>query len=320
VSLESVLNNKIDKKVLKAKPIKEYNSSWIIGTNKELTIFSKMLTDENPNYKARKGVDTSANAIYWLKIKKDIPTNKVLADNSPENSRKEIKSIENVVIEKDLLYPLLRGSGIRRWIAEPEYDFIVPYTSDGKVLPVEDLKINYPKTYDYFYKKEHGFIDILLNRGIYKKHYGSSKTIKKAPEYVLYDIGSYTFSPYKVVWKALASGMIATTISSIDNRLIIPDHNVVMIPIYDEDEAYYLSGVLNSEIVSRFVNAYISWFFSTHILEHMHIPKYDSNNSTHKSIVKLSKEAHMYAKKDKNKLNNLENKLNKIVEILLISE
>jgi len=320
VSLESVLNDKIDKEVLKAKPIKEYNSSWIVGTKKELIIFWKMLTDKKPNYKARKGVDTSANAIYWVKIKENIPANKALVVNSPENSRKEIKHIENVVIEKDLLYPLLRGSGIRRWVAESEYDVIVPYTSDGKVMQVEDLKVNYPKTYDYFYKKDHGFIDILVNRGIYKKHYESLKTSKEAPEYVLYDIGSYTFSPYKVVWKALASGMIATTISSIDNRLVIPDHNVVMIPIYDEDEAYYLSGVLNAKIVSRFVNAYISWFFSTHILEHMYIPKYDQNNPTHRSIVDLSKKAHIYAKQDIDKLDSIQTELDEVVESLLISE
>jgi len=318
--LESVLNDKIDKQNLKAKPIKEYNSSWIIGTNKELNIFDRMITNKQTNYKARKGVDTSANAIYWVKVKGYVPMNKVLISNSPETSRKKIKHIENAVIEKDLLYPLLRGSGIRRWVAESEYDIIIPYTSDGKVISVEDLKINYPKTYEYFYKKEHGFINILINRGIYKKHYKSIETAKSAPEYVLYDIGSYTFAPYKVVWKALASGMIATTISSIDNRLVIPDHNVVMIPMYDEDEAYYLSGVLNAKIVSRFVNAYISWFFSTHILEHMYIPKYDSNDFNHRRIVDLSKKAHIYAKQDDNRLDNIQSELDEIVESLLISE
>lgn len=319
-SLESVLNDKIDNVVLQAKPIKEYNSSWIIGTDKDLVAFSKMLSDEKPNYRARKGVDTSANAIYWVKLKESLPSNKVLVDNSPENSRKDIKHIESIAIEKDLLYPLLRGSGIKRWVAESEYDVIVPYTNDGKPISVDHLKVNYPKTYNYFYKKEHGFIKILVNRGIYKKHYSALETAKVAPEYVLYDIGSYTFSPYKVVWKALASGMIATTISTIDGRLVIPDHNVVMIPVYDEDEAYYLSGVLNAEIVSRFVNAYISWFFSTHILEHMYIPKYESGNTIHKQIVDLSKEAHMIAKRGNDKLKSLEKKLNEIVELLLISE
>ena len=319
-SLESILNNKIKSSKLEARPIKEYNSSWIIGTSKELGIFTNMLNYEQANYRARKGVDTSANAIYWLKTKESLPLNKVLVDNSPENSRKNIKHVENVVIEKDLLYPLLRGSGIKRWIAESEYEILVPYTSDGKPISVDNLMVKYPKTYEYFYKKEHEFREILVNRGIYKKHYASQKSAETAPEYVLYDIGPYTFSPYKVVWKALASGMIATTISSIDNRLVIPDHNVVMIPIEDEEEAYYLSGVLNADIVSRFVNSYISWFFSTHILEHMRIPEYESRNTIHKRIVELSKQAHIFAINDKEKLNDIERELNRLVELLLVSE
>ena len=230
---------------------------------------------------------------------------------------KKIKYVENVVIEKDLLYPLLRGKDLKKWSAKPQYDIILPYTSDGKVMAIEDLRINYPRTYDYFYKKENGFIDILVSRGIYKKHYKSINA--KAPEYVLYNIGPYTFSPYKVVWKALASGMISSTIDSMDNRLIIPDHNVVMIPMYDEDEAYYLSGILNTEIVSRFVNAYISWFFSTHILEHIFIPKYDAKNMIHKTIVKLSKEAHICIGQDEIKIKIIENNLNAMVENLLTS-
>lgn len=318
-SLESLFEDKLYKEVLKAKPVKEQNSSWIIGTDKELEVFGKMLAGVKPCYRARKGVDTSANAIYWVKRKQELPQNRVLVDNSPENSRKKIRHIENAVIEKDLLYPLLRGSDIRRWTAVPEYEVIVPYTCDGKAVPVGELKVNYPKAYNYFYKREHGFVDILVNRGIYKKHYASLETEKGVPEYVLYDIGEYTFSPYKVVWKALASGMIAVTISTIAGRLVIPDHNVVMIPIDDEDEAYYLSGILNAEIVSRFVNAYISWFFSTHILEHMHIPKYDSGNILHKKIMDLSRKAHIYATKDRNKLIDIEKKINTSAEILLIN-
>lgn len=317
--LESVLNYKIDKCYLKAKPIKEYNSSWIVGTSRELNVFDRMIIKQT-NYKARKGVDTSANAIYWVKTKEDVPVNKVLIDNSPETSRKKIKHVENIVIEKNLLYPLLRGRNITKWVVGLDYDIIIPYTTDGKVIPVETLKISYPKTFEYFYKKEHGFIDILINRGIYKKHYKSVETTKNIPEYVLYDIGSYTFAPYKVVWKALASGIIAATISSINNILVIPDHNVVMIPVYDEDEAYYLSGILNADIVSKFVKAYISWFFSTHILEHIYIPKYNANNCIHGRIVDLSKKAHEYARQDDKKLDSIQKDLDEIVESLLISE
>ncbi len=319
-SLENILKEIIEGKSLKAKPIKERNSSWIIGTKKELNIFDKMITYEDVYYKARKGVDTSANAIYWVKSKKRLPNNQVLIDNSPETSRKIIKYVENVSLEEDLVYPLLRGNGVQRWIAETPYDIVLPYTDDGKVIEVDDLKVKYPRTFEYFYKKENGFIDILINRATYKKHYLSLNTKNAVPEYVLYNIGPYTFSPYKVVWKALASGMIATTISTENNKLIIPDHNLIMIPLYNKDEAYYLSGILNAKIVSKFVNAYISWFFSTHILEHMYIPKFNPENETHIQIVNLSKTAHTLARQKNKELNDVERQIDLAVERLLLVE
>lgn len=313
-SFENLFNNKLTKKELLANPIKEYNSSWIIGDEVELKIFNKMIATEKGKYKARKGVDTSANAIYWIKEKQRINGN-IVFENSPETSKKNIKQVKDVIEDK-LVYPLIRGKDICKWRYKTPYQIIIPYNEDGQVISKKDLKINYENTYNYFYNQSNGFVDILKNRGIVKKHFASLKDTEN-PEYVLYDIGKYTFSPYKVVWKALANGMIATVISCKNNKLVIPDHNVVMIPIENEDEAHYIAGILNSEIVTKFVNAYISWFFSTHILENMNIPEYDSNNEEHLKVVKLSKEAHMLADKEVD-VSEIEKKLNDIVEKILL--
>ena len=313
-SFESIFNKKLTKEELMAKPIKEYNSSWIIGKEEELKIFNKMLSSKKGKYKARKGVDTSANAIYWIKEKQRV-NGKIIFENSPETSKKHIKQVKDV-IEENLVYPLIRGKDIFKWKYKTPYKIIIPYTEDGKVINKKYLKINYENTYNYFYNKSNGFLDILKNRGIVKKHFASLKNTEN-PEYVLYDIGKYTFSPYKVVWKALANGMISTVISSQNNKLIIPDHNVVMIPLEDEDEAYYIAGILNSKIVTKFVNAYISWFFSTHILENLNIPEYDKNNVEHLKVVKLSKKAHVLANEEKD-ISELEKKIDAIIEEILL--
>ena len=313
-SFENVFTNKITKKELLANPIKEYNSSWIVGDSIELEIFKKMIATEKGKYKARKGVDTSANAIYWIKEKENI-NGKIIFENSPETSKKRIKQVTDVV-EEQLVYPLIRGKDIYKWKYKTPYKIIVPYTEDGRVISKKDLKMNFESTYNYFYNKSNGFVDILKNRGIVKKHFNSLSN-KENPEYVLYDIGNYTFSKYKVVWKALASGMIATVVSSKNNKIVIPDHNVVMIPIEDEEEAYYLAGILNSEIVTKFVNAYISWFFSTHILENMDIPAFDKNNKDHIKVVELSEKAHSLAEQDCD-VSEIEKELNNIVEKILL--
>ena len=313
-SFENVFNSKIIKQELLANPIKEYNSSWIVGDSIELEIFKKMIAKEKGKYKARKGVDTSANGIYWIK-EKEIINGKVVFENSPETSKKEIKQVKDVV-EEELVYPLIRGKDIFKWKYQTPYHIIVPYYKNGKVISKKDLKINYENTYNYFYNKSNNFENILKNRGIVKKHFDSIAS-KENPEYVLYDIGEYTFSKYKVVWKALASGMISTVVSTKNNKLVIPDHNVVMIPCEDENEAYYLVGILNSEIVTKFVNAYISWFFSTHILENMNIPTYNSKNKNHIKVVELSKKAHILAEKDSD-VSQIEKQLNDLVEEILL--
>ena len=313
-SFENVFNSKIYKKELLAKPIKEYNSSWIVGDSKNLEIFEKMIAKEKGKYRARKGVDTSANGIYWIKEKERI-NGKVVFENSPEASKKEIKQVKDVVEEK-LVYPLIRGKDIFKWKYKTEYHIIVPYTKNGKVISKEELKINYENTYNYFYNKSNNFENILKNRGTVKKHYDPI-TSKESPEYVLYDIGEYTFSKYKVVWKALANGMISTVVSTKNNKLVIPDHNVVMIPIEDENEAYYLAGILNSEIVTKFVTAYISWFLSTHILENMNIPTYNLKNKKHIKVAELSKKAHVLAEQNGD-VSQIEKQLNDLVEEILL--
>ena len=55
------------------------------------------------------------------------------------------------------------------------------------------MKTKYPKTFEYFFK----FKKELEKRSIYKL-WG-----KGNPFYSVYDIGAYTFYPYKVVWKEL---------------------------------------------------------------------------------------------------------------------
>lgn len=286
-----------------AEPIKEekVNSSWFISDKTQLKKLKKLVGSSN--YRARKGVDFSLNGLYWGNTNNTTKPDIVLFKNINEGGKKSIKQYETP-IEKDLIFPILRGKEVSRWKSEPEYSAIIPYTYDGKCISTENLKISYPNTYKFFYKTDIKILELLENRWIYQKHLKNSKV----PIHGLYNIGEYTFSPYKVVWKALASGMISSVISSDMNKLIIPDHNLLMIPFNNEIEANYLCGVLNSKIINDFVTSYISRFYSSHILENINIPDFDPNNDTHTRIAELSKKAHKNGELNKNEqilLNNL---------------
>lgn len=317
-SKENIFLNKIQCKELLASPIDEYNSPWMIATREQKRNLEKLINKEKDScYRARKGVDTSANAIFWVKEKRKIKSDLMLVDNSPENSRKAVHAVAGFPIETDMLYPLLRGKDVKRWEYNAEYSIIVPYTEDGKVVEKKELLITCPNLFDYFYLDRHDFVSVLRERATFKKFV--LRQDENAPEYSLYNIGSYTFAPYKVVWKALAKGVEAVVISKEDNRMIVPDHNLLMVPLEEEPEAYYLAGILNADIVSQFVNAYVAWFISGHILDRIRIPKYCQQNVLHREISILSKSAHREVKNKEN-IEKIEKELNEKVNELLLTD
>ncbi len=305
-TLESVLS-KIYEISMLARPVNEevYNSAWMIGSERDLNSFKHM--QGSCDYVARKGVDTSANAIYWVEVLSKF-RGKYIIRNTPENSKKVVPQVECSIDDK-YLYPLVRGKDLKKWQYKTPYSVIIPYEENMK-KPVSKDKLcqENESLYRYFYDTTFNpysekFIEILTTRGTYKKHYSNIEV----PEYVLYNIGEYTSAPYKVIWKALASKeMEACVISSKEDKLVIPDHNNVLVPFDNKYEAYYLCAIINSKIIGKYIDSYISWFKSNHILENINIPKFDDSNSLHMQIASLGEKAHIEAAKESLEIQSIE--------------
>ena len=135
-------------------------------------------------------------------------------------------------------------------------------------------------------------LDFLLNRVHYKKYLSGN------PFYSLYDIKSYTYKTYKVVWKYIASELTCCVISEtidpyLEKRLILPDNKLILVPSEDENEAHYICCLLNSSISRLIVNRYVvSTQIAPHILKNIKIPKYSNKNSIHSQLSALSKQCH----------------------------
>jgi type I restriction-modification system DNA methylase subunit len=273
------------------------SSPWLSG---ELSVVNKLYNlVGKSHYKARKGVDTSLNQVFWVKelqSKDDL----IQVQNCQSSGRSSVRQ-RSAWVERDVLYPVLRGGNFNRWRYQISlYQILLYNETTGKPLSKDEAARKYPKAFKYFATSD--YIPLLEKRAIYQKH------LSQYPNYSCFDIGPYSFSDYKVVWKALAIGMQACVISSHENKTIVPDHNVMLIPADDEQEAHYVCGILNSDLATLFVTSYIEWFFSTHILEYLNIPKYNSKNTEHKNISKLSMNAHN--ENDEDKIKTIEQKLN----------
>lgn len=286
-------------------PIDKNNASspWLTGEAETVKTLYKLVG--NSGYQARKGVDTSLNAVYWVK---KIGKNKKLiqVENCQTKSKSEVRQ-RKAWIEEEVLHPVLRGKDFTKWKYKLPYSQVLLYDEKtGRSMDTTTASKKYPNAFQYFNTRDYS--KLLKNRAIYTKH------LSAEPFYACYDIGKYSFAPYKVVWKALGTGMQACVIDKHEGRTVVPDHNVMMIPFSHEDEAHYICSVLNSRLATLFVTSYIEWFFSTHILEYFKIPSYNAKKKEHKKLVELSKSAH--SAKSHAEIINYEDELNKVVDVI----
>jgi len=267
----------------------------------------KKVIGSSPWYEAHEGVKTALNHVYWIQILSEQPDGLLITNPPLSGQKKKVKQVKQIV-EKDLVYPLARGKDIKKWYVKSNLDYILFPIKDGKTIPSTVLKTKYPKTYEYFLK----FFKELINRkgGFYesKLKIYKEKPIEQAekmgpPFYYLSQV-TYSLTPYKVVWKAIAGAItgkfteFATAVLPPMEKTIIPDAGLMLVGVESLDEAHYLSAILNSSIINLTIASYSYELGGyTHILDYVKIPKFDSNNSLHQKLSQLSRKAHEIAKK-----------------------
>jgi hypothetical protein len=274
-------------------------SPWMQITEKAYEIIrNKGVIGKSPWYEAHNGVYTALNQVYWIKILEELP-NEYLVTNEPIPGQKKAVRQVTARIEKEIVYPLVRGRDVKRYCMIGEYgNIIVPHDpKTGAPLPESRMRINLPKTYHYL----GNFEAELRERTI--KPFLNDKS--KTPFYRLDNIGPYTFAPYKVVWKPIAGAITgkalsfaAAVLEPIDSIITIPDHSLMFVALQNPEEAYYLTAILNSSIVRLIIASY-SYEIGVygHITQYIRIPKFDPNNSLHLKISNLALKAHQLAKK-----------------------
>ncbi len=264
-----------------AEPVSEQEptSPWLVGTPEEL-VQLRRLAGPSP-YRARKGVDTSLNAVFWVEVLGD-SEDLVRIRNAQTRSRVRVEPVE-ALVEPGALCPVLRGRDFNRWFAAPRYHQVLLYDpATGRPLSEDVARERFPRAWAYL----QGYTPLLTRRRIYEKH------LQGQPPYACYDIGPYSFAPIKVVWKALADGIRACVVTTVSGVPVVPDHNVVLVPMTDLSEAHFLCGMLNASQTTRFADAYTGWFYSTHLLQTFKVPQYNSGSGDHRRIAALSSRAH----------------------------
>ena len=219
-------------------------SPWVAATPTVLPLLRRMLGEST--VRAYEGINTGgANGVYWLRVLERTQPGTVIVENDPTFGRSSVPRIR-AEIESTYLYPLLRHQDVGRWSAAPELSILMlqdPQRRRG--VEIEELKANAPKTFDFIGR----FEELLRKRAAYKRYFTASNG-RSAPFYTMFNVGTYTLAPIKVVWRRMIAPLQAAVVIEDGPKPPFPQETLCFIPCGDRNEADYYAGLLNSKIVN----------------------------------------------------------------------
>lgn len=283
-----------------ARPSSDATSFWVIDDQAEAR---PEMSVHHDSYRPRRGVETGLEAVFRVRATAVLPTGEILVTNVLDRAKKPVSQV-SAALEPDLLYPYVSGASISKWQALSGGVYVVPHTAATgmKPLGMRELQKQYPKTFAYLRR----FEDELASRAIHKR-WGRSN-----PFYAMYDIGPYTFAPFKVAWKRTTRYFEACVLSTLPvegttlQRTALPNGKVMFIPTASEELAHFLCALLNSSFARAQMNASISSEAHADIVSVVPIPIFASGNSLHARLVELSRMAHGLADRESGSLDAIE--------------
>jgi hypothetical protein len=241
--------------------------------------------------------------VFWVEIVAERPDGLVVVHNVTEGAKREVEEITQE-LEPDLLYPLLRGRDVSRWAAQPSLHILMvqdPQKRQG--IDEAVVQGRYPKTWSYLKR----FEGPLRERSGFKRYFTRQdkrgQIVETGPFYSLFNVGDYTFVPWKVVWTRVGNDIKAGTIGSQAvckvEKPIVPIETATMVACDSEEEAHFVCAYTNSSLFRLAVTSYsvhgTGGFGSPHVLQNVRVPRYDPANSVHQRLAALSQRAHELA-------------------------
>jgi hypothetical protein len=149
------------------------------------------------------------------------------------------KLSEEIRIESDYLFPLLKGSDIANSRLEPERYVLVTQRRVGEGTAV--IAKTAPLTWHY--------LDSHRKRFEARK---SSIYSSRIP-FALFGIGEYTFAPWKVAVSGLHRTPRFALVGTVDGKPVLFDDTCYFLPFEDETEARIVAEILNSRECREFL-------------------------------------------------------------------
>jgi 16S rRNA A1518/A1519 N6-dimethyltransferase RsmA/KsgA/DIM1 with predicted DNA glycosylase/AP lyase activity len=187
---------------------------------------------------------------------------------------------ENVDIEEDLIYPLLKSSDIANGKVEIRKKVLITQRYIGEKTGY--IRAKYPKTWQYL--NDH--MDDFEKRksGIYRNK----------PLFSIFSIGDYSFYPYKIAISSLYKKISFKIICPIMEKPVMVDDTCNFLSCNTELEAKILYSLLACQDVELFLNSLIFWDskrpITTQVLNSIDLRRVAYNNGMYEHYTALIKD------------------------------
>lgn len=269
-------------------------SPWIVWPESLHEILPRLIGPAD--YAAHLGANTGgANGVYWVQLLGQADaSNGIRVRNLAGRGKRSVEEIE-ATLEPDFLFPLLQWSDVDRYRAEPKNHLLLPQDAHARrgIEPAQ-LQTHAPRTYEYLER----FRESLVGRAAYRRYQ------QHGPFYSMYDVGSYTLAPIKVVWRRMDQRIRAAVVEPwpdplLGLRPVIPQETCVLVAVDTGDEAHYLAALLNSAPAGLIVTSHSvrggKGFGSPGMLEFLPLGRYDPRQALHRELAQASRDAHRLA-------------------------
>ena len=151
---------------------------------------------------------------------------------------------EQVRLESDYLYPMLKSSDLMRR-AEPSRYMLITQKSTGE--DTSAIAKRSPLTWRYL--ESHG--ELLDSR--------SSSIYRNRPRFSIFGVGDYSFAPWKVSISGFYKKFDFIPVGPKDGKPVMLDDTCYFLPCYSEDQAEKLVEILNAKEAKRYFNSFVFW-------------------------------------------------------------
>ncbi|MEY2343178.1 N-6 DNA methylase [Acidithiobacillus sp. IBUN Pt1247-S3] len=283
-----------------AAPVDEPGSPWAVLAEGRYQVL-QALSGACTWTAGRKGITTDLNGVYFVPILKS-NGNLVQVRSCPDSGKKEIGAAKTAWVEASLLYPLVKGAGDFETCylrlsapqrADDELYAFVPNRGIGDDdYDASETAMNgaaLAKTRAWFTRHK----TLLNERSTYRRQ------MPGAPFYAIYNVGDYTFQPWKVIWPEMlrAGGFYAAVagcavVPGVGKRPYVPDHKIYFAAFDDKEPAYFLCGLLNTPTVREWVESHNVSIQVGNVFKHMQVPNFDGANVGHIDLATVVEKAH----------------------------